>query len=82
MVRPYHTRYFKSVDEVELCLGLTFTPGQTEMVFTYLLLGVRPEAGNCYGCTPAYIRTVTGKIDRYEDAIDRGEAVWPYQSLE
>lgn len=76
----WHTRRFRNVDEVEYALGYTFTPGQTEMVFTYLVMGVRPEAGNCYGCTPAFIRKVTGEIDRYEAAVDRGEIAWPWST--
>lgn len=73
-----HTKYFTSVDEVEHVFGLTFTPGQYEMVWTYLQLGVRPDAGNCYGCTPAFIRKLTGQIDQYELKVQWGEVDWPW----
>lgn len=78
----WHARHFRNVSEVEYCLGYTFTPSQTELVFTYLAMGVRPEPGNCYGCTPAYIRKITGEIDRYEDRVDSGEIKWPWATGE
>lgn len=72
-------KYFSNVDEVELCLGYTFTPEQYELVGIYLFTGKRPEANGCWTCTEGYIRMITGEIDQYELAIERGEAIWPYQ---
>lgn len=74
------TKYFTTPDEVELCLGYTFTADQREMVLNYLVTGTRPPAG-CYVCSEGYIRAITGEIDAYEIKIDNGEAVWPYHQV-
>ena len=74
-------RYFKGVDEVEFCLGYTFTPEQYELVGIYLFTGQRPEANGCWSCTEGYIRKITGEIDAFEDRIERGEEVWPWPQL-
>lgn len=80
------TKWFTNVDEVEYYFGLTFTPDQAEMVWTYLTTGVRPPAG-CFVCSEGYIRRLTGQIDQYERQFTNGERKWVYpiiqsQSLE
>lgn len=71
-------RYFRNVDEVEYALGYTFTPEQTELVFTYLVTGKRPEANGCWTCTDGYIRKITREIDQYENDVAEGRITWPW----
>lgn len=74
----YHTKYFKSFEEVEYVFGLTFTPEQIELVQVYLFTGIRPDNAGCWTCTPGYIRKITGRIDQYEIDIDEGKETWPF----
>jgi hypothetical protein len=77
----YHTEYFRNYEEVEYVFGLTLTPEQREQVQTYLFMGIRPDSGGCWTCSPAYVRKLTGRIDRFEDAVKAGTERWPWDGV-
>jgi hypothetical protein len=74
----FHAEYFRSYEEVEYVFGLSLTAEQREQVQTYLFMGIRPDPGGCWTCSPAYVRKLTGQIDRYEDAVKAGTERWPW----
>jgi len=74
----FHTKYFRSYEEVEYVFGLTFTPEQIELVQVYIFTGIRPDNAGCWTCTPGYIRKLTGKIDQYEIDLEAGRETWPW----
>lgn len=63
---------FKTVDEVELVLGYTFTPNQYIMILNFIKYGVRPDPDGCQNCEPAYIRKIIGEMEQYN-----GPWPWP-----
>ena len=69
-----HTRYFKSLDEVEKVFGITITWDEQEAITIYLVTGIRPDPKGCWHCNAANMRRLTGWIDRYEDAVEQGDA--------
>jgi hypothetical protein len=74
----FHTEYFRNFEEVEYVFGLTLTAEQREQVQTYLFMGIRPETGGCWTCSPAFVRKLTGQIDQYELAVKNGTEQWPW----
>ena len=75
-------RYFKNYEEVERALNTPLTPEQRELVGIYLFTGQRPDPKGCWTCTPAYVRKITGEIDRYENDIAEGRRPWPLEVRE
>lgn len=76
----WHTRYFRSIEEVEFIFGRTFTGDQQEAIMTYLVTGVRPDPGGCWTCDAAAMRKLTAAIDRYENGVADGSQPWPWNS--
>jgi hypothetical protein len=78
----WHTKYFRSLDEVEYVFGRTLYGEQELMILEYLKFGIRPKNGGCWTCDAGTMRKLTGKIDQFEREVESGETQWPWSSIQ